>query len=288
MIQKIAFIGVTGNLAPYTYNEFLKKGIQIKALVRNPNRLKQLPNFPSQIDIIKGDLNDLESLRELMTDVDAIYLNLSTQHSNAVFQPEIEGIKNIIEIAKEKNIKRIFHLSAITVMFPEFAQGRDVFINKIRKTGYKLLKESGIPCTFFHLSWIMETIEFTMRDKNTIKAFKPIYYPIYWLSGKDLGKMISNAVNLSTHNETKDYIMQGKEAITFEEALTRYANTFQPKLKLKLAPIWMLKFIGIFNKEARKAAQIGYFFSNYKEEFRAEQTWLELGKPQYTIDNFSK
>ena len=286
MIKKLAFIGVTGNLAPFTYKELIKKGIQIKALVRNQGKIEEMPNFPFEIQIIQGNLNDLDSLRKLTTDVNAIYLNLSTSDPKASFQPEIDGIKNVIKVAKEKKINRIFHVSAVTVAYPEFAQGADLFINSIRKKGYRLLKESGIPCTFFHCSWIMDTIEFGMRKGDTLQGFKPIRYPMYWLAGKDLGKMIANAVNTSNHDQTKDYIMQGKEAITFEEALTRYANTHDSKLKVRLAPIWLLKTIGLFNKEARFAAQVGSFFSNYKEEFRAEQTWKELGEPKYNIENF--
>ena len=121
MIKKIAFIGVTGNLAPFTYKELIKKGIHIKALVRDVNKLKQLPNFPSEIEILEGDLRNLDVLRKLVTDVDAIFLNLSTLDSKATFQPEIDGVKNVIKVAKEKNINRIFHMSAVTAAFPEFA-----------------------------------------------------------------------------------------------------------------------------------------------------------------------
>lgn len=286
MIQKIAFIGVTGNLAPFVYKELIKEGIAIKALVRNLNKVQKIPDFPKEIEVIEGDLNNLDKLRTLFTDVDAVYLNLSTSNPKAAFQPEIDGIKHVIKVAKEKNINRIFHVSAVTAAYPEFAQGAELAINDIRKIGYRLLKESGIPSTFFHCSWIMDTIEFSMRKEDTLQGFKSIRYPMYWLAGKDLGKMIVNAVKQSNHNLTKDYIMQGPEAMTFDEALHRYANTHTPKLSVQLAPVWLLKTIGLFNKEARLAAKIAAFFSNYKEEFRAEQTWEELGKPIYSIENF--
>lgn len=286
MIKKIAFIGVTGNLAPFTYKELIKRGIQIKALVRNLKKLNRLEGFPPEIEIIKGDLSNIETLRTLTKDVDAIFLNLSTVDEKATFQPEIHGIENVIKVAKENNIQRIFHMSAVTAAYPEFAQGADLFVNAIRKMGYQLLKESGIPITFFHCSWIMDVMEFTMRKGDTLQAFKPIKYPMYWLAGKDLGRMIANAVTNSDHGVTKDYIMQGKEAVTFEDALTRFAATHNPNLKVQLAPIWMLKAIGLFNPDAKFAAKVGSFFSNYKEEFKAEQTWRELGEPQYTIENF--
>ena len=286
MIKKIAFIGVTGNLAPFTYKELIKEGIHVKALVRNSKKINQLTDFPSEIEILEGDLSDLDRLRTLVDGVDAIFLNLSTKDAKAAFQPEIDGIKNVITVAKEKSIDRIFHVSAVTAAFPEFAQGADFFPNTIRQKGYRLLKESGIPCTFFHCSWIMDTLEFAMRKGDSLQGFKPIHYPMYWLAGKDLGRMVTNAVITSDHGLTKDYIMQGKEAISFEDALTRYAATHSPKLKVQMAPIWLLKIIGLFNKEARFASQLGSFFSNFKEEFRAEQTWKELGQPVHNIENF--
>ena len=286
MIQKIAFIGVTGNLASFVYKELIEQDISIKALVRNQNKVKVIPNFPKEIQTIEGDLSNLDDLRELFTDTDAVYLNLSTSNPKALFQPEIDGIRNVIQIAKEKGITRIFHVSAVTAIHPEFAQGAELFINDIRKVGYHLLKESGIPCTFFHCSWIMDTIEFSMRKGDSLQGFKSIRYPMFWLAGKDLGRMIANAIRQSNHSLTKDYIMQGKEAITFHDALNRYSRTHNPKLKVQLAPIWLLKTIGLFNKDARLAAQIASFFSNYKEEFKAKQTWEELGEPTYSIENF--
>lgn len=286
MIKKIAFIGVTGNLAPFTYKELINKGIEVKALVRNIQKIEQQPDFPTTIEIIKGDLNDIEAIRNLVQETDAIFLNLSTSNEKASFQPEVDGIKNVIQVAKEFNIQRIFHMSAVTAAYPQFAQGADIFINTFRKKGYNLLKNSGIPITFFHCSWIMDAMEFSMRKEDILQAFKPIKHPMYWLAGKDLGRMTANAVVHSNHSLTKDYIMQGKEAVTFEDALHRYAATYSPKLKVQIAPIWLLKTIGLFNPEARLAGQIGSFFSNFKEEFKAEQTWKELGEPKYSIETF--
>lgn len=287
MIKNIAFIGATGNLAPFAYNELLKKGINIRALVRNPEKVRNNASFPQEIEVVKADLNNVASLLKGFKGMDAIYLNLSTTSADAEFQPEVDGVKNVLIAAKQTGIKRIFHVSAITVVYPEFAQGKDVFANKIRKQGYKLLNESGIPATFFHLSWIMDLMEYGMHKGNKLQGFASPKRPFYWLAGKDLGKMIANAVEANAaHNENKDYIMQGKEPILFKDAMNRYAKTFSPNLKVELAPTWMLRAIGWFNKEVKTVAQVADFFSTYQEEFRAEQTWAELGEPTRTIENF--
>ena len=286
MIKNIAFIGATGNLAPFAYNELLKKGMNIRALVRNPEKVKSIPNFPKAIKVVKADLNNLDSLLKGFEGMDAVYLNLSTTNADAAFQPEIDGIKNVISAAKKTGIVRIFHVSAVTVKYPEFAKGKDLFVNKIRKQGYKLLNESGIPATFFHCSWIMDVLEYAMHKGNKLQGFKPVRKPFYWLAGKDLGEMIANAVANSNYSENKDYIMQGKEPLLFKEAMDRYAQTFTPNLKVELAPAWMLRAIGWFKKDVKAFAQVADFFADYHEEFRAEQTWKELGEPGRTIENF--
>ncbi|MCG8581412.1 MAG: SDR family oxidoreductase [Bacteroidales bacterium] len=100
MIQKIAFIGVTGNLAPFAYKELIKKGIHIKALVRDVSKIDRIADFPTEIEIHVGDLANMNSLREVLKDVDAIYLNLSTIDPKAAFQPEIDGVKNVIKLLR--------------------------------------------------------------------------------------------------------------------------------------------------------------------------------------------
>lgn len=286
MIQKIAFVGATGNLAPYVYKAMVEQGYKVRAIVRNPEKLRAMPDFSNKIEVVKADLKDVAGLKKGFENMDAVYLNLATVDDQATFQPEIHGVKNIIEAAKATGIKRIFHVSAITIMYPEFANGANIFINDIRKNGYNQLIDSGIPCTFFHLSWMMEALDFAMRKGNSLNGFKGFKYPFYWLSARDLGDMVISAIELSNHNENRDYIMQGKKAVSLEDALNIYATQFTPALKVQMAPGWLVKMIGLFNKEAKLGGIIFDFFKNYKEELRAQATWDELGAPKRSLHDF--
>jgi hypothetical protein len=88
--------------------------------------------------------------------------------------------------------------------------------------------------------------------------------------------------------ENKDYVMQGPEAITMHDALERYSRTFSPNLKISETPIGLIKFLGIFVPKFKIIGMMGEYFKDFKEEFIAEQTWSELGRPKITIETFRK
>lgn len=282
---KVAVIGATGRLAPMVIKEMLENGFTVKALVRNKEKAKKL--LPTEVEIIKADLEDVQSLISGLKNIDHVYLNLSTEHPDSKFQPEFDGVRNIIMACEQNSIKRIFKISGLGAYRKDFPQGKTVFVNEIRIRGQDLIKKSKIPYTFFHPSWFMESLELMFQNGNKLNGFKTIKYPLYWIAGKDYASMVVKAMKENT-GENKDYVMQGPEAITMHDALVRYSNTFSPPLKVSETPIGLIKLIGIFVPKFKIIGIMGEYFKDFKEEFIAEETWRELGKPTLTIETFRK
>ncbi len=116
-MKKIAIIGSTGMLGQPVTKAFINAGFEVSVLVRNNEKAKTL--FGSQVRIVKGDIKDASSLKELLSGQDAIYLNLSVEQSSSVnnFQPEREGLNNILQVAKASNIKRVGYLSSLVQFY---------------------------------------------------------------------------------------------------------------------------------------------------------------------------
>lgn len=284
-MKKVAVIGATGRLASVVINEMVEKGIFVKALVRNIEKAKKL--LPSEVEIIEADLEDVQSLIKGLKDVDYVYLNLSTEYPYSKFQPEFDGVRNILKACEQNGIKKIFKISGLGAYRKDFPQGKTIFVNEIRNRGQELIKQSKIPYTFFHPSWFMESLELMFQKGNSLNGFKTIKYPIYWIAGKDYARMVVKAIKENT-GENKDYIMQGPEAVTMHDALVRYSRTFTPNLTISETPIGLIKIIGIFMPKFKIIGMMGEYFKDFKEEFIAEQTWGELGRPTLTIENFRK
>ncbi|MBD2769400.1 NAD(P)H-binding protein [Hymenobacter sp. BT664] len=282
-MKNIAVIGATGNLAPLVIRQLVADGFAVKALVRDVVKAKRL--LPAQVELVRADLEQVDSLVKGLQGVEAVYLNLSTATPNARFQPELDGVKNIIEACQRNRVARIFKISGLGAYRRDFAPGKTIFVNEIRGKGHELVKASGIAYSFFHPSWFMESLEFMFHKGSALKGFKPIRHPLYWIAGKDYARMVSKAM-ASNAEGNKDYVMQGPEAVTMHEALVRYSRLFRPVLKVSEFPIRLIKAIGIVVPQFKLLGMMGDYFQDFKEEFIAEETWAELGRPERTIETF--
>lgn len=61
-------VGATGSIGQHVVEEALKRGYQVRALVRNPNKAR----FDDRVEIFIGDLTRAETLKNITDGVDGI------------------------------------------------------------------------------------------------------------------------------------------------------------------------------------------------------------------------
>ena len=86
--------------------------------------------------------------------------------------------------------------------------------------------------------------------------------------------------------ENKDYVIEGSETITMHYVLVRYSNTFNPAPKISETPLGPKHFPGLFIPKLKTVGMMGAYFKDFKEDFIANETWNEPGKPTLTIETF--
>ena len=112
--MKIAVTGANGHVGSNLCKALLKQGYQIRALAhKNTKAINDLP-----IELIQGDILDKDSIRSLMKDVDycfhlAAYISIKGDPNGMVWKINAEGTKNIVDVAREQQIKRLIHFSSI-------------------------------------------------------------------------------------------------------------------------------------------------------------------------------
>ena len=122
----ILITGSTGRIGHHLVNEFLKRGEDVKVLVRNKQKvIDKMKVLPENLYIVEGDVTDKDSLKDIMDDVDVTYHLAAIVDYNApkdlMYKTNVEGTKNMLEISKGK---RFIFMSSTSVMgkdIPEFA-----------------------------------------------------------------------------------------------------------------------------------------------------------------------
>lgn len=99
----ILVTGSTGTVGRQVVEQLIKRGANVRALVRDLSKA----NFPAGVDVVQGDLLDVDSLRSAFSGVSTLFL------LNAVVPDEFTQALIALNVAREAGIERIVYLSVI-------------------------------------------------------------------------------------------------------------------------------------------------------------------------------
>jgi uncharacterized protein YbjT (DUF2867 family) len=283
--HKIAVIGATGMLGRPVTQALTDAEFSLVILSREPERAQEV--FP-RTHILKADMEDYNSLRRALKGVHTVYvsLNIEEDERSGDFHAEGEGMKYLIRAARKEGIQRIALLSSLVHRY----NGMDGFhwwLFDVKKEAIELLKESGIPYIIFYPSSFMENFVFHQRQGNKLVWIGESKHPMYYISAIDYANQVTKALEQAKEGESYEYVVQGPEAFTADQAMQTFIQASPEKLEAKKYGMGMSKLLGTFSHKLRYASRIMDALNNYPEKFEAEETWKELEKPEITLGRFA-
>ena len=285
MIKKIAFIGATGMLGRPVIHQLTEAGFDVTALVRTPDRA----DLGDSLKIIKGDLKNPEDVDQLLEGKDAVYISLSILQNEKEndWHTETDGMKIILASAQKKSIQRILLLSSLVQRYQRM-NNFSWWVFGLKDESVEMVKQSGISYTIFFPSTFMESFLGKYRQGKRILLGGKSEHRMYYIAGEDYGKQVAQTL-LRNHEENKEYVIQGLEALTQEEAADIFVQHYKrEKLSISKAPLGILKFLGLFSTTVNYGARIVEALNKYPEKFESEETWKALGKPVTTLQKFAE
>lgn len=282
--MKILFIGATGMLGKPVAKEMIRAGYDVTLMARNTD--KMLKEF-SEGRVTGGDVFDKQSLLHACTGIDTIYINLAVAQKSRETdpQPEREGMRNIVEAAKEKGVKRLIYLSSVVKNY-QHMNGFSWWAFDIKQKAVDLIKSSGLNYTIFYASAFMETYPGLMIQGSKIMMIGKSIAPMWFIAAKDYAKQVVKSLE-TAGNQNKEYVIQGLQPFTFEEASRMFIDNYsKKKLKIMRAPMGMAKFFSHFSAKMNYGVHICEALNKYPEKFEGEKAWAELGKPAITLKDF--
>jgi len=112
--MKAAVTGASGHIGSCLVRELKKQGARVKALVHTSKRGLE----HSGVELVQGDLLDINSLKELCSDVHVVFhlaahITIDNRNAERTKRINITGTENILSVAKEAGVKKIIHFSSI-------------------------------------------------------------------------------------------------------------------------------------------------------------------------------
>ncbi len=150
-LEKILVTGATGQQGGTLAKLLLQKNHKVYALVRNIQSPAAQELKKEGANLVKGDLNNLDSLEQAVNGVDSIFL-MGTPLEDGI-EGETRRGKMMADIAKEKNVK---HLVYSSVTNADRNTGIPHFESKYKVE--KHIQNLGIPYTIIGPTFFMENL----------------------------------------------------------------------------------------------------------------------------------
>ncbi|WP_327206067.1 NmrA/HSCARG family protein [Rhizobium beringeri] len=147
----ILVTGATGNVGRQVVEHLVKRGADVRALVRDPSKAE----FPQGVSVVQGDFLDVGSLRNTMSGVSTLFL------LSAVVPDEFTQALIALNVARSAGIERIVYLSVIHA---------DVYVNVPHFAGKfgveRMIEQMDFKATILRPAYFIQN-DLTVKDVIT-------------------------------------------------------------------------------------------------------------------------
>ncbi len=118
----VLITGGTGFIGANIIKELLRKGHSVRA-IRRSHKIPFFisPEIADQVEWIDGDVLDLFSLEDAMNGIDTVIhsaaiISFLKSERKKMYQVNVEGTTNVVNMALEQKVKRFVHISSISAL----------------------------------------------------------------------------------------------------------------------------------------------------------------------------
>jgi nucleoside-diphosphate-sugar epimerase len=299
--NKILITGGTGFLGAYIIKELIKKNYAVRAIRRS----NKLPSFlPAaifdKVEWVEGDVLDVVSLEDAMEGIDTIIhsaavVSFNRKEKNQMFNVNVQGTANVVNVALEKNVQRLVYISSVAALGRKVDGGEvneekkweDTKANThYAKSKYKAELEvwrgisEGLNAVILNPSTILGYGDW---NNGSSAIFKKVYEEFKWYTPGingfvDVEDVASATVLLMESTISEERFIINGDNWPFRKLMDTMADSFGKKRPVKqttpfiLSVAWRMELLRsmitgnkpVLTKESAKIAHSKTYFDNGK------------------------
>ena len=225
----VVVVGATGRQGQSAVKSLLRKGYNVRALVRNPKRITELLKSDN-VEIFKGDLCDKKSLKGLCDNAYGLFFALPYTKDSIIFG------KTLLDVAKEADLRHIIYSSV---------GGADRY-SKVDHFCYKkeieeYLRKLGKPYSIIRPAGFMDEFA-NPKSIRFITGILNLYLPknkiFQLISIQDIGKFVAIVIDNPSKFVGKELEIAG-DNLTLDKVFEKIEKVKHKKL----SPMKMPDFV---------------------------------------------
>lgn len=192
-MQKVVIFGSTGMTGLCATEAAVKKGLNVRAFVRDPSKLPE--HLRHSVEVVEGNVLNYEDVLKAVQTTDAVIVTLGTRNDLKPTSDMSDGLRNIVKAMKELNVDHIsVCLSAFLFHDPNSDKVPAIFkdVTADHQRMFDILKES-------HLKYIAVFPPHIADQPETRYEVAHDKYLGRVVSKHDLGKFLVESLKETEH-----------------------------------------------------------------------------------------
>jgi len=244
MDKLILVTGATGYIASRLIPRLLNSGYQVRALAREPVRLKGRAWF-DKIDIIQADVTSPSTLADALDGVHtAYYLIHNMSYGHGYTELELDSARTFAAAAEQAGIEHVIYLGGLADPEQHIAPHMRSRI----ETG-KVLREGKVPVTEFRAGVVIGSGSISFEMIRFMTELFPVSLGPTWMKNRSQPIAIQNVIdylcaaltNLNGHGSI--FEIGGPEVTTYRDLMLSYARIRGLKRRMLMLPgipLWFM------------------------------------------------
>jgi uncharacterized protein YbjT (DUF2867 family) len=237
----VLVLGATGYIGGLLVPRLLALGHFVRVFVRDPKRLAGR-EWASRVEVVEGDVLDLESLSRASRGMDAAYYlvhSMGSEAGSAFVQRDRHAASNMALIAREAGLNRLIYLGGLGERTEDLSE----HLASRQEVG-RVLAAGGAPVTEFRAAVIVGAKSISFRMVRYLAERLPIMVAPKWVSTRIQpiaeNDVLRYLVDALAQPESAGKVIEigGADVLTYGEMITVYARI--RGLRRELIPVPVL------------------------------------------------
>lgn len=252
--KRVLIAGASGYLGRYVVNEFKERGFYVRALVRNPDKIKtpgphgEPAVYDIADEIIIGDVTNPESIKGICEGIDLVFSSLGLTAPDPKFTNfDVDHLGNgrILEQAIREKVSRFIYISVFNqekMADVPSIKAHELFVTDLKASGlsWAVIRPNGYFSDMGRFFSMAQSGHMFMVGEGE-KKINPVH-------GADLAKVCADAAE----GECREIAVGGPDIYTFREVMEMAFHACGKAVWITPLPMWLaeggLMVAGIFNR----------------------------------------
>ena len=273
--MKIALTGASGHIGTAIIQELIHRGHEVRVLAHKDISFLE----GKDIEFVNGNVNDRGAVESLLQGCDALIhsaaiISIDGDQGGYVRTVNVDGVRNVMDIALEIKIGRVVHISSIHAYDPlpknevldetrNFVDNTAFAYDQSKRDGQLIVLDfvkKGLPAI------IVNPTSVTGQPENKLSLQGKAILDIYlgkipavfeggydWVDVKDVASSVCNALTMGRVGE--NYLLSGKY-YTMKEIISLVSEIKGKPIKVRTIPVFAVKlglpFVKLYSKITKK------------------------------------